>query len=352
MAAGPGKTEADDIEVDETETEAVAARDWLAGAIERRISRALPSHHFGELERYYQLLREYPSRGGKRIRGRLTLLSTLAHGGEWESGLTAAAGLELFQNWVLIHDDIEDDSDERRGKPTLHRMVGKPVAINAGDGLHAYMWQLLLDDPDLPPAVLAEFLWMIHRTSEGQHLDLSWVEHGRFDVDEDEYLEMVRLKTACYTVVGPLRLGAICAGQTPDRRLRQAGEDLGVAFQIRDDVLNLTPGAPHGKEFAGDLFEGKRTLILAHFFTRASERERELATACLTRPRSERTEDDVTVLLELLNTHESIAYAQDVAQARAARGLALIAETVAETGDERSASGLLVLLESLANRSQ
>jgi geranylgeranyl diphosphate synthase type II len=320
-------------------------------AVEQRILSVLPkSHQRAELTRYYQLLRDYPERGGKRIRARLTLLSTAAHGAHWLAGLTAAAGIELFQNWVLIHDDVEDDSDERRGKPTLHRQVGKPLAINAGDGLHIYMWQLLLSDVDLPREALSEFVWMIHRTAEGQHLDLSWVEQGRFDVDESEYLEMVRLKTACYTVVSPLRLGAVCAGRAPDERLRVAGEDLGVAFQIRDDVLNLTPDAPNGKEFAGDLFEGKRTLILAHFFAHARTGERQEAVERLTASRSGRTAGDVKTLLALLDSHGSLSYAQSVAEARAERGLALLGEVFAESSDSAAAAELTGLLESLAQR--
>jgi geranylgeranyl diphosphate synthase type II len=321
------------------------------GAIERRIEEALPERHrHAELEGYYRLLREYPSRAGKRLRGRITLLSTAAHGSSWRAGLTAAAGVELFQNWVLIHDDVEDDSDERRGKPTLHRQVGKPLAINAGDGLHAYMWQLLLSDRDLPHPALDEFLWMIHRTSEGQHLDLAWVENGRFDVGEAEYLEMVRLKTACYTVVSPLRLGAICAGRTPDARLAEAGDVLGVAFQIRDDVLNLTPGAPSGKEFAGDLFEGKRTLILAHFFASAPADERQEAIERLSAGRRGRSQDDVTRLLELLNAHGSVAYAQRLAETRAERGLVLLREALAGSAEPAALSELVGLLESLASR--
>jgi geranylgeranyl diphosphate synthase type II len=249
-----------------------------------------------------------------------------------------------------VHDDVEDDSDERRGEPTLHRQVGKPLAINAGDGLHAYMWQLLLDDRGLPREVLAEFLWLIHRTAEGQHLDLAWVARGRFDVSEAEYLEMVRLKTACYTVVSPLRLGALCAGRTPDPLLREAGEELGVAFQIRDDVLNLTPGMQQGKEFAGDLFEGKRTLILAHFFAHATAAAGREASRRLSGVRRHRTAEDVEALLGMLDEHGSLAYAQGVAEARAERGLGLLRRALAAAPDGEAVVQLMTLLESLASR--
>lgn len=322
-------------------------------ALRRCLLDVLPNRHSSpELARYYELLRDYPSRGGKRLRARITLISTLAHGGRWRDGLTAAAAIELFQNWVLVHDDVEDDSDERRGEPTMHRQVGVPVAINVGDGLHAYMWQLLLDDPALPPEVLSEFLWLVHRTAEGQHLDLAWVADSRFDVSEAEYLEMVRLKTACYTVVSPLRLGALCTGSKPDERLGEAGDALGIAFQIRDDVLNLTPGAPQGKEFAGDLFEGKRTLILAHFFAHAPGHAREEAISRLSSTRTRRTDEDVRAVLRLLEAQGSVAYAQEVAESRARHGLSLLAETFSEAPERQAVAELIELLESLVSRTR
>src|SRR5699024_11771577 len=119
-------------------------------------------------------LAEYTQRPGKLVRGMLTVLSTQAHGGSLELRLKPASILELFQSWVLIHDDIEDDSLIRRGRPALHRQVGMPVALNVGDGLHVHMWQHLLES-GLPAGVTAEFLSTIARTARGQHLDLSWV---------------------------------------------------------------------------------------------------------------------------------------------------------------------------------
>lgn len=311
----------------------------------------LPSEHANpSLAEYYALLREYPARAGKGIRSRITLLSALAHGGTPESVTTPAAAIELFQDWVLIHDDIEDDSDERRGSPALHKLVGVPVAINVGDGLHVYMWDLLLRDKDLPRAVLAEFVHTIHRTAEGQHLDLSWVLDGRLDITEDEYLEMVRLKTALYTVVTPLRLGAICAGVQPGDQLAAAGEKLGVAFQIRDDVLNLLGGEEYGKEFAGDLYEGKRTLILAHLLSHASAGHRDEAMERLSRPRRERTANDVERLLQLIRHYRSLEYAQEVAAGYADEGLELFQEASQQLPGRGAQEQLRVLLETMAKR--
>lgn len=309
----------------------------------------------GELEHYYRLLRDYPERPGKLLRGTLLLLSAAAHGTDPADALDSAAALELFQSWVLIHDDIEDDSLLRRGAPALHRQVGVPLALNAGDGLHVYMWQLLVSAA-LPQHVLQEFLTTIHRTAEGQHLDLSWVAQGRFDISEDEYLEMVRLKTGHYTVVAPLRLGAQAAGFEPDARYLEAGLDLGAAFQIRDDVLNLLVADPdgggYGKEFAGDLHEAKRTLILAHFFASAAGNLQAEAEARLRRPRAERTEDDEAWLLQQLHEAGSIGYAQQRAEQLAAPALAHLRELFAALPGRAAAAELSSLLESLASRSR
>ena len=189
---------------------------------------------------------------------------------------------------------------------------------------------------------------MIQRTAEGQHLDLSWISAGRFDVSEAEYLEMVTLKTAYYTVVCPLRFGALCAETTPDARLTEAGKKLGTAFQIRDDVLNLSPEVSYGKEFAGDLYEAKRTLVLAHLFAHAEDKE--VLEALLAKPRGEKTEEDVQTLLAAINQHGSLLYAQEVAERSAAEGAASLQEVLDELPGKREVGELTGLLESLASR--
>ena len=325
----------------------------LREQLNETIQAALPqAHPRAELQTFYDLIRDYPERRGKQLRGIFVLLSCLMHGGKVGDALKPAAALELFQNWVLVHDDIEDGSEERRGQPALHRQVGMPIALNVGDALHVYMWQCLFEVERNRDAILTEFTHMIHRTAEGQHLDLSWVENGRFDISEADYLEMVTLKTAFYTVVAPLRLGALCAGQTPDERFGQIGKDLGVAFQIRDDVLNvLEPeGTAYGKEFAGDLYEGKRTLILAHLFSEATSEERSLYTEILTKPRIDKTKSDIEQLLAAVKRYQSIDYAQGVAHNRARAGLALLDETTDALPEQATVRELTGLLESLSKR--
>ncbi len=328
----------------------------LLSLLQREVLRALPDHHPDpDLHRFYQLMRDYPARGGKRLRGLFVLASTAAHGGDWRSALAPAAALELFQNWVLIHDDIEDDSLERRGAPTLHLQAGMPIALNVGDAMHVYMWQLLLGKDAVPgdaDAIRQEFLRIIHRTAEGQHLDLCWVAEGRFRVEEEAYLQMVRLKTSWYTVIGPLRIGAFAAGRLPHADFEALGGQLGAAFQIRDDVLNLQPHAATGKEFAGDLFEGKRTLILAHLFAHASSDEAAEVEQRLSLARAKRSQEDVRRLLQLIEKHGSLGYAQTVAEREAGQALAGLRSAFADLPGQETAEGLLQRFAELASRAR
>lgn len=307
-----------------------------------------------ELRHFYELLRDYPERGGKGIRSELLLLSARAHGLEegragWERALWLAAALELFQNWVLIHDDIVDDSDERRGQPALHKEHGVSLALNAGDALHAYMWAAVqkagLD------AGFSEFLTMIHRTAEGQHLDVSWVEHGEWNLQPEDYLEMVRLKTGYYTIVTPLRLGALAAGKEPHPDFEAAGLSLGTAFQIRDDVLNLVGDpAKYGKEIGGDLLEGKRTLVVLHWLAGAEATQQHIFLDQMRRPRPAKDPSVIADLLEWLRASDSVAYAQAFAAEEAGRGLELLRGALAAAPDRAATQELLALMETLTQR--
>ncbi len=342
-------------------------REALASAIRERVLTALPEGDpHPELDRFAALQRDYPLRPGKALRGRVVVLSAAAHGAaDADAAITVAAALELFQAWVLVHDDIEDGSEERRGAPALHRQVGVPVALNVGDAMHARMWRLLhgllAPDPEHParaalaPRVLDEFGAMVSRTAAGQHLDLSWVETGRFDVGEDDYLRMVTLKTAWYTVASPLRLGALLASREPSPLLTRAGLELGAAFQVRDDVLNLESGSAasgYGKEALGDLFEAKRTLMLAHLLAEAPTEVADEVVSLLSGPREERTREQALRVLGLMRRHGSLDHAQDVARRLAASGLEALDQALAGAPDPRAAEALRRELAQVAERSR
>lgn len=307
-----------------------------------------------ELNRFNQLLQDYPRRKGKGIRSELLLASAQVHGVQqntkaWDQALWLAAGLELFQNWVLIHDDIEDDSEERRGRPALHKMIGIPLAINIGDALHAYMWAAV-QAAQLPQGI-HEFLNMIHRTAEGQHLDLAWVEHHEWNVQETDYLQMVRLKTAYYTVIYPLRLGALVAKQEPHPLFEPAGLALGTAFQIRDDVLNLSGDpAKYGKEIAGDLLEGKRTLIVLHWLAQAPQEQRQLFLEQMQLDRSAKDPATIAQIHQWLIQSGSLDYAQTYATEQAKEGLNHLRQAFAKVPHPEIAEQVLQTMQALATR--
>lgn len=302
---------------------------------------------------YQELLQDYPRRGGKMLRGLLTYYSALAHGAPEEAALLAGEGLELFQNWVLIHDDIEDGSEERRGRPALHRLHPMPLALNAGDALHGEMWGLLAQGVArgvLGPEVLLEFHQVVRRTAYGQHLDLLWTLTGRLDLTPEDYLRMVAHKAAYYTAVTPLRLGALLAGREPPPLYEEAGLKLGTAFQIVDDVLNLEGDEAYGKERAGDLYEGKRTLILIRFLEEATLEERQRAMALLRLPREAKPEEEVRWLWERLLASEALAWAKGVAQRLKEEGLGALLPLLKALPNQEAARVLVGLLEALVER--
>ena len=217
----------------------------------------------------YAPLAQFTAGGGKRVRPVLVLLGAEAVGGEPEDALSAAAAVELFQSAALIHDDIADESELRRGEPCLYRSVGTGLAINAGDLALTQVFETVLEDEKLPAErkvrVLSELARMERHTLEGQALDLGWVRDERWDLSPDDYLYMVTSKTAWYTVASPLSLGALVGGGSDEaaQGLLDLGISAGIAFQLQDDLLNLVGDAKaQGKDFRSDITEGKRTLAV------------------------------------------------------------------------------------------
>ena len=219
----------------------------------------------------YQLVRSYPSRPGKAIRPSLCLASCRSFGGREDEAFPVAVAIEMMHNAFLIHDDIADGSERRRGRPTLPADHGEALALNAGDALVVLANQLLRQhtralEPSTADRVLAEFDLMALRTLEGQATELGWRRDRVMDVTPEDYLGLILHKTCWYTTIHPLRVGLILgAGAGNLHAMVRFGFYLGAAFQIRDDLLNLTGDESiYGKEINGDLYEGKRSLALIH----------------------------------------------------------------------------------------
>jgi len=214
-----------------------------------------------------------PAARGKRVRPVLLLLTTAAAGGAWAHAVPAAAAVELVHNFSLIHDDIEDDSPLRRGRPTVWKVWGIPQAINVGDGMFALAHLALLRlERFCPPEAVLRAAHILHQTclhlTQGQYLDIAYA--ARQDLKVADYWPMVGGKTAAL-LAACTHLGALVAGVDEPRQqaFRQFGELLGLAFQVLDDYLGIWGDqAQTGKSAASDLVEGKKTLPVLYALER------------------------------------------------------------------------------------
>ncbi len=285
-----------------------------------------------DLERYlYSPLAHFTAGGGKRVRPVLALLGAEAVGGTAEQALSCGIAIELFQSAALIHDDIADGSELRRGEPCLHRTEGDGLAINAGDLALTRVCEIVLEDHALPAErrlhVLEELLRMERHTLEGQALDLGWARDGRWDVTSADYLYMIDGKTAWYTVASPLRVGALAAGASDCAagRLAQIGRPAGLAFQLQDDLLNLVGDAEaQGKDFRSDITEGKRTLAVVWALEHLEPGERAELVRLLEAKTAD--EDDLARAVALIEQGGGIDACRKLAQEQAAEAQALTAE--------------------------
>jgi geranylgeranyl diphosphate synthase type II len=277
----------------------------------------------------YGPMREYPSRPGKALRPALCMSAGRAFGGSADDLLGISVAIELLHNAFLIHDDVADGSEMRRGRPTLTAEHGIAAAINAGDGVAVVAGQVLRRatrrlDRDLADLVWGEFDTMAMRTLEGQATEVGWQLDDVVDLGPEDYLELIMHKTCWYTTIHPLRVGAIVGsrGQAELAPLVRFGFHFGAAFQIRDDLLNLVGDEQmYGKEILGDLFEGKRTLTLVHLMATAKGEDRALVLDYLRRNRAERSVELVNIVRGLMDDYGSIGFTTEFAE-----GILLTAE--------------------------
>jgi geranylgeranyl diphosphate synthase type II len=214
--------------------------------------------------------------GGKRLRPILLLLTAEAFGAATDDALPAALAVEVFHNFTLVHDDVMDHADERRGRPAVHHRWDTGTALLAGDLLLVRAYDLLAEaeaEADLA-ALMRPFRRMARRLCEGQALDKAF--ETRAEVSVEEYLDMIDGKTGAL-LGATLELGGRCGEATGEQAeaLHAAGAALGRAFQIQDDLLDLTADPERwGKPVGGDLMEGKKTFLLLRALERATDADR------------------------------------------------------------------------------
>ncbi|MEQ8469081.1 polyprenyl synthetase family protein [Coleofasciculus sp. E1-EBD-02] len=278
----------------------------------------------------YELLSDYPFRVGKMLRPTMCISVARAVGGMGHSALTAAAALELYHNAFLIHDDIEDESESRRGKGTLHQMIGIPRAINVGDATNVLAVGLLLENLSVLGVskalnILHEIEFMARQSVEGQAMELDWVATNPSHLSDQDYFTMCVKKTCWYSFITPCRIGLIVGHPAssvqdlvePLAGLTRFGMILGIAFQIQDDLLNLQGEMEsYGKEIGGDIYEGKRTLMLNHVLAN-SKQEAEKMREILALPRPQKHPDHVAFIMEQMQRCGSIEHGWNVARSLA-----------------------------------
>ena len=223
----------------------------------------------------YEPVQYVLSLGGKRIRPVLMLLGYQLWREQPEDIIMPAIGLETYHNYTLLHDDLMDNADMRRGHETVHRRWDANKAILSGDSMLVLAYQRVAQVPkEKLQQVLDLFTVTALEIGEGQEYDMAF--ETRNDVTEDEYIEMIRLKTSVLLACA-LKMGAILADAPDDdvNRLYKVGEQLGLAFQLQDDLLDVY-GDPKvfGKAIGGDIMSNKKTYMLINAYNRANDSQR------------------------------------------------------------------------------
>ncbi len=253
---------------------------------------------------------------GKMSRPILCLAACEAAGGEWRRAVPAAAAIELVHNFSLIHDDIQDRSHERRGRPAIWKVWGEAQAINAGDAMYALAQTIMarLENRRVAPDKIVLLSKMLNQASinlcEGQYLDISY--EGQPDISIQQYLDMIGKKTASLFELS-LYAGALLGteDQTRTRALRAFGRNLGMAFQIHNDLLGIWGEAEESKESPyTDIFNKKKTLPVIYTCQQADPEQKETLVRIM--GKRQLTMRDVRRIIRLLNKTGARKYSEKV----------------------------------------
>lgn len=283
-----------------------------AAMVNQQIKKYLPRS--GRPLTLHQPMWELLDRGGKRFRPALTLLFCKAVGGQERGALPAAAAVEILHNMTLIHDDIEDQSELRRGKPCIHIMFGQSAAINSGDAMLIKVFEAAADgslDATTKNNLTQQFAERAFQITKGQALEFEL--NGRQTFTEGDVIEVLRNKTSALVALA-CEAGTIVAGGKKSQlsAAGKFGEAAGVGFQIIDDLLNVTGDVrKYGKEIGGDIREGKRTIMAAHLIKSASAEDRDKFMKML--GKSTVSQEEIGEAIDLYKKYGSLDYAQKLA---------------------------------------
>jgi geranylgeranyl diphosphate synthase type II len=268
----------------------------------------------------HAIMRDYIDRQGKYRRPGLVMLTGQLFGAKIEDLILPAAAMQISEDWILMQDDAEDDSELRRGKPAAQRIYGWVHAMNASNIGHIAMWRMLKDyilqvGNERGNRMFEKFYEMLDYTVEGQHIENTFIHYTKdlSKADENLYLRILDSKTCYYTVFGPLQIGAIAANQ-PEKvlnALKEIGTNAGIAFQIVDDILDMTGDEKvFGKKNFGDLYEGKLTPMVLHAYKNATSGEKKRMDDIYKKKRQDKTKDEIDFIVELINKYDGLEYAR------------------------------------------
>ncbi|ODS31118.1 MAG: short chain isoprenyl diphosphate synthase [Candidatus Scalindua rubra] len=253
--------------------------------------------------------------GGKRIRPAICLITCKELGGNPDEALYFALAIEILHNMFLLHDDIEDEDTMRRDQPTVWVKYGIANAVNSGDYLLARAYQSILTSPtpiERKMKLLEIFTLTYEKTVEGQALDIN--ARGAKDFTVEKYIDMVELKTGYYLACGMVG-GAVASGNSDGTidKIWKLGKLMGPAFQIKDDLIDLTKGKGRGGVIGSDIKEGKASFLYAYTSEVANEDDKESLIEIMAKQREETTENDIKHVLEIYKKYGVMDCAQKYA---------------------------------------
>jgi len=317
----------------------------------------IPKKYLDSVGYHWDTVREYPLRKGKYLRPTLLILTAKALGVDINKVVKTAAAMQISEEWLLAHDDFEDDSLERRGAKALHKVYGNELAVNAGDTLHVIMNKILLDNEKIlgkkAKAVSQEFNRMLMRTVLGQAVEIKWTKDNSSKLTDEDIYFIIDGKTSYYSIAGPMRLSAIIAGVNDAglEKIAEFGKYLGRCFQIIDDVLDLTSDFRGLKKQTGnDIYEGKRTIILAHFLNNISGSDKEKVLKILAKKRREKTEKEVKWIISRMINIGSIEYAKKEAEKYKEKALEMFGKDLTFLKEKKAREELETLINFVLTR--
>ena len=327
--------------------------------IDKEIEKHIPKK--GEPQILFDGCWKYFEYGGKRFRPALIALSCEALNGNPKDTVTAGAALEIAHTFLLIHDDMEDFSETRRGKPCLHITYGIPHAINMGGYLMIKIYETLLSARKLwglekTMRVLDLMTEMLLITGEGQAMEIGQRDRDLSEATMEWYEKMSLHKTGYYSGGSPCAIGAVIANGNEKQieTLKKFGFAIGIAFQIQDDILNVTmpeeeektapgtSGGGYGKDFAGDIKEGKRTLLIVHAFEHANKKEKEKMKKLV--GKKDVTLEEKKEVIEIMKKYGSIEFAKNYAKKIMENAVKNLKNNIPETEGRRKLESIAEFL--------